>query len=324
MINNKEYANKYKYGDNQPGNNSVSYQDYPQLHQIKKKLPLRVLSESDFKHWQSYGYVIIKNAIPDKDIKDTTDFLWEFSEMKKDDISTWKPSKIKYKMQELNDSGMLECYHHPTLWKNRQNERIYNAFVDIWDREDLWVTIDRANLSLPRAYSRKRFNGFLHWDADTTLEPLPVNVQGVLALSDTTISSGGFQCIPELFKNFSDWIKKQPSNRDPFTPNLNTIAYPVKQILVKSGDLIIFNSILLHGICPNTSHQEVRIAQYISMTPAEPNNKNIRDWRIKSFKEKTAPDGFAFEGDHRMWEKNKYPSAKLNALGKRLLGIWHY
>ena len=28
--------------------------------------------------------------------------------------------------------------------------RVYDAFVDIWDREDLWVTIDRANLNPPK------------------------------------------------------------------------------------------------------------------------------------------------------------------------------
>jgi hypothetical protein len=48
---------------------------------------------------------------------------------------------------------------------------------------------------------------FLHWDYNSTLKPMPVNVQGVLALSDTSLSSGGFQCIPELFKNFSNWKK---------------------------------------------------------------------------------------------------------------------
>ncbi|MED7819508.1 MULTISPECIES: phytanoyl-CoA dioxygenase family protein [unclassified Francisella] len=323
MINNQQ-NNKYKYGENQPGNNSVSYQDYPQLQEIKKKLPLRVLSEDDFKHWQTYGYVVIKNAISKEDAKQTADFLWEFSEMTQNDKSTWKPNKTVYRMQELNGSGMLECYHHPLLWNNRQNQRVYDAFVDIWDREDLWVTIDRANLSLPIKYNQKNFSGFLHWDADSTLKPLPVNVQGVLALSDTTLSSGGFQCVHELFKNFSEWEQQQPADRDPFTPNIETVPYPAKPILVKAGDLIIFNAMLLHGIRPNTSDDEVRLAQYISMTPAEPTNQAIKNWRVKSFEEKTAPDGFAFEGDPREWEKNKYSPAKLNSLGEKLLGLKNY
>jgi hypothetical protein len=158
MKDNNIQQNKPEYGD--PANNSVSYQQYPQLHEIEKKLPLRVLSEDDFKHWQSYGYIVIKNAISKQDALETADFLWEFSEMDYDDISTWGPNSIKYRRQELNGSGMLECYHHPLLWKNRQNERIYNAFVDIWDREDLWVTIDRANLSLPTKYNDQSFKGF--------------------------------------------------------------------------------------------------------------------------------------------------------------------
>ena len=46
-------------------------------------------------------------------------------------------------------TGMLEIYNHQLLWDYRMEPRIYDAFVDIWDREDLCVTIDRANLNPP-------------------------------------------------------------------------------------------------------------------------------------------------------------------------------
>ena len=45
---------------------------------------------------------------------------------------------------------MIEIYNHQYLWDNRQEPRVYDAFVDIWDREDLWVGIDRANLNPPK------------------------------------------------------------------------------------------------------------------------------------------------------------------------------
>ena len=34
------------------------------LRSIRKKMPLRVLSQDDFAHWQSYGFVIVRQAIP--------------------------------------------------------------------------------------------------------------------------------------------------------------------------------------------------------------------------------------------------------------------
>ena len=86
----------------------------------------------------------------------------------------------------------------PVLWDNRQSPRVYDAFVDIWDRSDLWVAIDLANLNTPNREGRT-FTGFIHWDMDTSLTPLPIGVQGVLSLVDADKEIGGFQCVPELF-----------------------------------------------------------------------------------------------------------------------------
>ena len=41
---------------------------------------------------------------------------------------------------------------------------------------------------------------------------------------------------------------------------------------MKAGDLLIFNTLLAHGIRPNTSTNRARIAQYISMYPADETN----------------------------------------------------
>ena len=87
------------------------------------------------------------------------------------------------------------------------------------------------------------------------------------------------------------------------------------------GDLLIFNSTEPHGIRPNKSKDKVRIAQYISMMPAEEDNEELRQWRINSWKHRIAPEGYAFPGDPRNWEKTKYDTAKLTSLGEKLLGL---
>src|SRR5262245_46353194 len=119
-----------------------------QLKDIQKKIPLRVLSEEDWKHWTTWGYVIVRNAVPAENVQRLTDLLWEFQEMDPNDPLTWyKPQLRDHAMKELNNTGMVEIYNHQYLWDNRQNRRVYDAFVDIWDMEELWVTIDRANLN---------------------------------------------------------------------------------------------------------------------------------------------------------------------------------
>jgi hypothetical protein len=163
------------------------------LHLIQKKLPLRVLSKDDFKHWQTYGFVVVKQAVPAANVEALKKLLWEFQEMDPNDMSTWNAAQLRnHAMKELNNSGMVEIYNHQALWDNRQEQRLYDAFVDIWDDEKLWVTIDRANLNTPNK-SGGAFGGFIHADVDTTLDPLPVNVQGVLSLVDVDGETGGFQ-----------------------------------------------------------------------------------------------------------------------------------
>jgi hypothetical protein len=57
------------------------------------------------------------------------------------------------------------------------------------------------------------------------------------------------------------------------------------------------------------------------MMPAEEENEPLRQWRISAWKERRAPEGYAFPGDPRGWEKTKYQAAELSALGRRLLGL---
>jgi len=90
---------------------------------------------------------------------------------------------------------------------------------------------------------------------------------------------------------------------------------------MEAGDLLIFNSCLAHGIRLNQSKDKVRIAQYISMMPAQEEDTDLRNWRINSWKNRVAPEGYAFPGDPRNFEQLKYDTAKLNELGKKLLGL---
>ncbi len=221
------------------------------------------------------------------------------------------------KMKELAYTGMVECYNHPYLWANRQVQRIYDAFVDIWGTEKLWVTIDRANLNFPIRPGFE-YKAFIHWDYDP--ETKPVNVQGVLALADQTDENmGGFQCVPELYRTYDQWKLTQPSDRHRFLPDIT--GFTPTKVKLNAGDLLIFNSLQPHGIRANQSEDKVRIAQYISMMPAEEENESLRQWRIQSWKNRIAPEGYAFPGDPRNWEQIKYETAELNDLGKKILGL---
>jgi len=303
-----------------PGNPSVSTSSNQKLNDRSNGKPLRVLSEEDWRFWMHNGYIVIKNAIPKDQAKATADFIWEFDEKDPNDPSTWyaKP-RAEMQMKELAGTGMVEAYNHQTLWNNRQMQKVYDAFVDVWGTEKLWVTIDRVNLNFPQRPGEEK-EGFIHWDYDP--ETRPQNVQGVLALADQMDESmGGFQCIPWLYRNYDTWKLTQPEDRHRFQPNLDSLQDKLVKVLMEAGDLLIFNSTEPHGIRPNRSGKKVRIAQYISMMPAEEENQELKDWRINSWKNRVAPVGYAFPGDPRNWEQEKYKTAELSKLGKKLLGL---
>jgi hypothetical protein len=307
-----------------PGNPSTATSSRVRLRtSLDDGQPLRVLSEADWQFWRENGYVIIRNAVPREQALATAAFLWEFEEKDSKDPETWyAPPRAEMKMKELTNTGMVEVYNHQNLWNNRQMPRVHAAFADIWGTEKLWVTIDRANLNVPLRPGFE-YKGFIHWDYDP--ETKPQNVQGVLALADQMDENmGGFQCIPELFKTYDTWKLSQPEDRNRFKPDTTGFEDKFVKVTMEAGDLLIFNSSQPHGIRPNNTTDKVRIAQYISMMPAEEDNAALRDWRVNSWKNRIAPEGYAFPGDPRNWEQTKYDTAELNDLGKKLLGLETY
>lgn len=304
-----------------PGNPSTAKSSTVRLRtSIAEGPALRVLSDDDWRFWMENGYIVVKNAVPREQALRTAAFIWEFEEKDPENPETWYTEpRAEIKMKELTNTGMVEVYNNQHLWNNRQMQRVYEAFADIWGTDKLWVTIDRANLNFPLRPGFE-YKGFIHWDYDP--ETRPQNVQGVLALADQTDENmGGFQCIPELFRTYDTWKLTQPEDRDRFKPDITGFEDKLVKVKMEAGDLLIFNSSQPHGIRENKSGNKVRVAQYISMMPAEEDNAPLREWRINSWRQRIAPEGYAFPGDPRNWEQTRYETAELSELGKKLLGL---
>jgi len=280
---------------------------------------LRVLSEDDWTRWRRDGYVVVRRAVDPALADAIARLVWEFEEMDADDPATWYPAARTARRQRslAANAGMVELYNHPLMWQARQAPRVYDAFVDVWGVRELWVSIDRLNLILPPEPGVE-FRSFMHWDHDP--EGAGDNVQGVLAVTDQLDPAvGGFQCIPELFYDFENWVKTQPEDRDPMHPDWT--GFTITNIEMEPGDLMIFNTLLAHGVRPNHSDNRVRMAQYISMFPADEDDERQREERIHMWRNLEHPRRDAFPGDPREWEKKNATTAKLTPLGEKLLGL---
>ncbi|MFJ9521674.1 phytanoyl-CoA dioxygenase family protein [Kitasatospora sp. NPDC101801] len=310
-----------------------SYLAQTTLRELKKSRPLRVLSEADFAHWQTYGHVIVREAIPAAAARELLDFTWDFQGLDPARPDSWhldRPFRSELDRQ-LHVYGFVEAYHHQLLWDSRQAQRVYDAFVDVWDCEELWVTLDRLNLNPPNRGNRDRalieptdrgFDIELHWDIDTTLGVPPQRVQGIIALNETRPESGGFQCNPELFRRFEEWRVGSPADRDPLRPDVDRAEFPVVRPELHPGDLLIWNGLLAHGVARNTSADQVRAVQYLSMMPALEEHEKLRRSRVESWRNLRTPRwNRTLVGDPVRPESVRYPTAELNPLGNRLLGL---
>jgi hypothetical protein len=303
------------------------------LRDLRKSQKLRVLSEEDFAFWQNFGYVIVAEAIPASAAARLLEFTWDFQGLDPARPDGWYSDR-EFRSdldRDLHIYGFVEAYHHQLIWDSRQTQRVYDAFVDVWDCEELWVTLDRLNLNPPNVKDRDRaliaptdkgFDIELHWDVDTTLSVPPQRVQGIIALNDTLPELGGFQCAPELFHQFDRWKVAQPTERDPYRPDVDRAEFPVVRPALKAGDLLIWNGLLAHGVARNTSANGVRAVQYLSMMPALESHREVRRSRVDSWRELSTPDwNKTLVGDATRHESLRYGSAALTDLGAKVLGL---
>jgi ectoine hydroxylase-related dioxygenase (phytanoyl-CoA dioxygenase family) len=277
---------------------------------------MNVFSNRDLEFWETNGYIILENAVPQENLDATINAIWSHLKMDPNKPDSWYSNKNSPK-------GFVELYHHQALWNNRQYPRIYYAFCELLNETQLWCSIDRVNMK-PPSRDNSQQEGFIHWDFDSRIRPIPFVLQGVLCLTDTSIGQGGFQCVPGFHKKLIDWCEKQPVDRDPFIPNLDGLS--IKEIPGKAGDLIIWHQALPHGNTPNTANRP-RLAQYITMFPARIEDRYETQLRIKAWREKLPIKFWKYvqgqplsEAEIQLRAEN-FPQAELSDLGKKLLGL---
>ena len=166
-----------------------------------------VLSPDELEHFETEGYVVLRQAVPPGQVAAAVDAIWQFLDMDRHDPDDW------YRPPH-GPSGLVELYQHQAFWDNRQSPRLYRAFCQLWKTDKLWISLDRASLKLPQSPRHPDWTwpSFMHWDLDLDETPVQFGVQGVLCLSDTTVEQGGFHCIPGMHREVLEWSRIPPFN----------------------------------------------------------------------------------------------------------------
>lgn len=273
-------------------------------------------SPDDLRFFDKNGYVVLRNAVPPENLQAVVDALFEFLGMHPNHPDDWyRPP--------LPPGGMIEMYQHQALWDNRQYPRLYEAFRQLFGTDALWVMFDRVNFKPPQRAEHPAYDhqGFLHWDADITrAAEMPLSVQGVLYLTETTEAMGGFQCAPGHHRVVKEWAKQvTPGAKE--RPDMTGV--PVVPIPGAAGDLVIWNRLLYHGNGRNVSDKP-RLAQYITMFPVPTDaaaRERMRADRIRRWRERLPADWRGVPDDAPpSREQMQGATAALTPLGRKLLG----
>lgn len=159
---------------------------------------MSVITQEHRDFFNENGYVLIKNLVSQESCDRVISAMWDFMGKDRENRDEWyTPPKGMDEYMKAQHGGMLEMYHHQSMWDNRQNPRIYQAFAGILNNEKLWDSIDRVAMKPPIREGYDALDlSFIHWDMDTSNLPSPLvrpmGVQGVLYLADTSSIQGGF------------------------------------------------------------------------------------------------------------------------------------
>lgn len=102
--------------------------------------------------FNTFGFVVIRDVISEKELEDSVCECWEMIEkitdntMKRDDIASWY--KNEFICGRMGIVGGQCCWGHQAM-KNRQNETIFKAFQLLYNRSDLWTAFDRFGFMRP-------------------------------------------------------------------------------------------------------------------------------------------------------------------------------
>lgn len=216
------------------------------------------LTDADLKCWKENGYVIVRNAVGSKQCEDAAQAIYDFLEMNPEQPDTWYGTN--------NREGIwVPLLHHPAFWANRDSPRIHAAFAQLWNRDDLWVTVDQGGMNPPERAGWNFPGQGLHFDVSLEL-PIPFGVQGILYLTDTAADQGAFRCVPGFHREIETWLENLPDGVDPRGEDLE--KFGAVPIAGRAGDLIIWHQALPHSASPNRSARP-RVVQYIRMQPSD-------------------------------------------------------
>ncbi|KAF7718506.1 Phytanoyl-CoA dioxygenase [Penicillium ucsense] len=233
---------------------------------------------------QSQGYVVIKNAIAPARAKHyqqkALDWLTSFdTELDLNNPSTWTVDNLPFQ-SKVNTFNKYGVAHEKFMWDARMEPGVLEAFSTIWDTDELLVSFDALNVTLPNRADKPAQRPWPHVDQSPLRRGLHC-VQGIINLSHAGPEDGSLIVLPRsntVTEHFFD------TETDPSTWESKDIRFisesemkwfedrgmkPLK-VMAEPGDLLLWDSRTVHwGGEPTAKSDTIRTVIYVSYSPAK-------------------------------------------------------
>lgn len=263
---------------------------------------------------EEQGYCVIPEVLSTSEAKALYERVWyEFIEKawpkcKMDDRSHWKeefPIHDQYGIFK-GPAGQIQV-----MWDLRQDPRIVDVFAEVWNTNDLVVSMDGISLMCPPEIRKGSFDPWPHVDqsnivfvSESLLKTNPYTIQGQFLFEDSFDGDGGFYCIPKSHLRFDEFAPqlKEEANIASWTYNNKFLmdffshakdelgnAYSMKHITAPRGSLILWDSRTVHWNQspsenrPPSENPRVRMVGYLLYLPKTRLTAEARMLRKEAF-----------------------------------------
>jgi len=267
------------------------------------------ITDHDRQQFRAEGYMVIRNVLPASITGNAVREIASFVGADLADSSTWYGSPPGL-------DGVVPMHHAQSLWDIRQCPNLYQVFAEFFRTPRLMVDMNRCIFRPPvRPAFPDDGQGTIHWDTDPR-GPEEPSLQAVALLTDVNRNGGGFQCLPEIYRNLDAWLARYGIEDDFnfFEPGLNHLE--TTQIEGQAGDVILWSTQLPHGSAANLSGRP-RIAAFVTMQPPA-DYEQLRHSLMTWWLTKRAPD--QWRGMPGQIDPEPGPPAMLSELGLKLIG----
>ncbi|KAJ5812712.1 Phytanoyl-CoA dioxygenase [Penicillium robsamsonii] len=233
---------------------------------------------------ENQGYAIIKNAIDPERARGyqrkALDWLKSFNPaLDLDDPSTWTRDNLPVH-SKINTFNGYCVTHEKFMWDARMEPKILDAFAKIWGTDELLVSFDALNITLPNRKDKPAQKPWPHVDQSPMRRGLHC-VQGVINLSHAGPEDGSLMVFPKSNKATEGFFDTET---DPSTWEHKDIRnFTVEEIqwfedhgmkphkvLAEPGDLLVWDSRTVHwGGEPTVNSNTIRTVIYASYAPVE-------------------------------------------------------